>query len=156
MVAIDCSTGASLGEPTLTRNGVWMNEGRPRSAQPAVNAASCRGSPALALQPRGLPTNPCTARAPSAPAQARPPLASRPLIWMCAPIGGSTELGSITERRSPAERGQDGHRAADVDGLPGRGRLPEHPVAEEGRDLHLQPGLGEDLGRLVLVLAHHV
>ena len=27
--AIDCSTVASVGEPTLTRNGVWMNDGMP-------------------------------------------------------------------------------------------------------------------------------
>jgi len=65
-VATDCSTVASLGEPTLTRNGVWMKAGTPRSAQPAVNAASWRGFPALGFQPRGLPTNTCTARAPTA------------------------------------------------------------------------------------------
>jgi hypothetical protein len=40
MVAIDCSTVASVGEPTLTRNGVWTKAGTPRSAQPAVNNAS--------------------------------------------------------------------------------------------------------------------
>ena len=27
MEAIDCSTVASVGEPTLTRYGVWMNDG---------------------------------------------------------------------------------------------------------------------------------
>ena len=54
---------SALGEPTLTRNGVWMNEGTPRSAQPAVNSASCLGSPGVSFQPRGLPTKTCTARA---------------------------------------------------------------------------------------------
>ena len=68
MEAIDCSTVASVGEPTLTRNGVWMNDGMPRSAQPAVNSASCAGSPADSFQPRGLPTNTWTARAPTASA----------------------------------------------------------------------------------------
>jgi hypothetical protein len=66
IVAIDCSTVASVGEPTLTRNGVWMNEGTPRSAQPAVNSASCFGSPPVSRQPRGLPTKTCTARASTA------------------------------------------------------------------------------------------
>jgi hypothetical protein len=66
MVAIDWSTVASLGEPTLTRNGVCTKEGTPRSVQPAVNAASCFGSPVLAFQPRGLPTKTWTARAPTA------------------------------------------------------------------------------------------
>ena len=42
MDAIDCSTVASVGEPTLTRNGVWMNDGTPRSAQPAVNSGVLR------------------------------------------------------------------------------------------------------------------
>jgi hypothetical protein len=66
MVAIDCSTVASVGEPTLTRNGVWMNEGAPRSAQPAVNSVSYLTSPVVSFQPRGLPTKTCTARAATA------------------------------------------------------------------------------------------
>ena len=68
MEAIDCATVASVGEPTLTRNGVWMNDGTPRSAQPAVNSASCFGSPAVSFQPRGLPTKTCTAPAETASA----------------------------------------------------------------------------------------
>ena len=43
MLASEASTVASVGEPTLTRNGVWMNAGTPRSAQPAVKAASWAG-----------------------------------------------------------------------------------------------------------------
>ena len=66
MAAIDCSTVAAVGEPTLTRNGVWMNDGTPRSAQPAVNLASCSAFPGVSRQPRGLPTKTCTARAPTA------------------------------------------------------------------------------------------
>ena len=64
MEAIDCSTVAAVGEPTLTRNGVWTNDGTPRSRQPAVNSSSCSGSPAVSFQPRGLPTKTCTAPAP--------------------------------------------------------------------------------------------
>ena len=66
MEAIDCSTVASVGEPTLTRNGVWMNDGIARSAQPSTKSASCSGSPAVSFQPRGLPTKTWTARAATA------------------------------------------------------------------------------------------
>ena len=66
MEAIDCSTVASVGEPTLTRYGVWMNDGIPRSAQPSTNSASCVGFPAVSRQPRGLPTKTWTARAATA------------------------------------------------------------------------------------------
>jgi hypothetical protein len=43
-----------------------VNDGTPRSAQPSTNSASCFGSPAVSFQPRGLPTNTWTARAPTA------------------------------------------------------------------------------------------
>ena len=61
MDAIDCSTVASVGEPTLTRNGVWMKDGTPALGAAGGEQRVLRGSPAVSRQPRGLPTNTCTA-----------------------------------------------------------------------------------------------
>ena len=90
MVAIDCSTVASVGEPTLTRNGVWMNEGTPRSAQPGgeqrVLPRVAGGElPAARVADEHLHG----ARRRRRRCRRRPPLARPPLIWMCAPIGGT-------------------------------------------------------------------
>lgn len=87
MVSIERSTVAGVGEPTFTRNGVCTNDGTPRSARPATNAASCAGSPADRFQPRRLPTKTCTACAPTSSVWRSPPVARPPATWTCAPTG---------------------------------------------------------------------
>ena len=132
--AIDCSTVASVGEPTLTRKGVWMNDGTPRSAQPAVKAASCCGSPAVSFQPRGLPTKTCTARGGDGVG-----------VGESAPGQAALDLDVRADRGARVVQGH-GHEASPgssrwnpVDGLAGRRATAGAPCCRRTGGVDLEP-----------------
>ena len=88
---------------------------RPARRSPAVNSASCVGSPAVSFQPRGLPTKTCTA-----------PGADGVGVGQAALGQAALDLDVRADRRqpecaaAPSERHQDPHRGALVDDLAGR------------------------------------
>ena len=151
-VAIDCSTVASVGEPTLTRQR-RVDEGRARRARRSRrrNAASWRGSPARERPAARVADEDLDGarRRPRRCRRGRP--ASPPLSWMCAPIGGS--CGPVEQVTRISTVDADGRRP-----VARLGRLPAHAVAEErgGLDLQARPASRISVGLVLGALAGHV
>ena len=116
-------TVASVGEPTLTRNGVWMNEGTPRSRSPRRTARPAPGLRRSASSRADCRRTPAPRRRRRRRCRRSPPVASPPLIWMCAPIGGAEHTREGSPGSAPWSPTR---RPCPI------GRLPADAVAEEG------------------------
>jgi hypothetical protein len=90
-----------VGEPGLTRYGVWMSTRMPSAVVASRNCRSTTGSPSESAQPRGLPQNTCMASQPISTALLRAPATRFFPTRTWVPIGRLETTGSrVAKTRS--------------------------------------------------------